>query len=685
MRKEKENSPRSGSSPELPCCSHHGGETCSDDEGEGACRALAEPRDVAGFVKTVLKQGPTKCLGTPTAGDEVDVSIALLVAGDADSAKTEWRSYSVRIGRNAPSGLLDRFLATMHEGEQATFCRGAARGATPLDDEASGGGGGGEDLGPYGLRLDKRRSCVNLREGGEEHVLTTVRAGAGWKRPREGDVVDLRVRMFRPGGETEEWEAASYTVGALPSSFDRGALIGAALREMRCGELSHLRPSSPRERLLCPVDAPEGNLLEEANARHMEPGGVWCELDLIRLCSVTEVSRWKDGRLLKKQLREGAGSEMPRDGDEVTLKVNRVPRQRQDAAEHEPWNVPPFSDADNGSQENAAGAVRGGTCGDGEFDDVVEFALPHMKVGELASLGRRAPSGAWEDMGIDIELLAVKVAEAAGDDATEKETLDAAEGRLEVGRGHFRKERTLLAWGRFEAVVDALRRVGDEVGAASAAEDAARLQRLRVTAHLNVAACALKLGRDGDAARACDRVLVSAPSNLKALYRRATAHLRLEDVDACGRDLKQIRTTAPDAVKDASIHRLRHEYRQARGEREVATKALFVRMCGALGRNDATAEDASLASGHDSPWEPPRGDSESESARDVAEEPESAGDVEEEPESDGDVEEEPESDGDVEEEPESDGDVEEEPASCSSEPQESGGGHPVPTMPAQSL
>ncbi len=225
-------------------------------------------------------------------------------------------------------------------------------------------------------------------------------------------------------------------------------------------------------------------------------------------------------------------------------------------------------------------------------------------------MGRRAPFGAWEDMGSEIELVSLE-AETGRDDASEKEILDAAEGRLEVGRRHFRKERTLLAWGNFETVVEALKRAGDDEGA-SAAEDAERLQRLSVAAHLNVAACALKLGRYGDAVGACDLVLASAPSNVKGRFRRATAYLRLDNLDACGRDLWHLRTIDADAIKNVSVRRLCTEFRQARKEREEASREFCVRMCAALGRDDGS-DDSTRRTWPDSP----RG---SESVGDTAEE-----------------------------------------------------------------
>ena len=56
---------------------------------------------------------------------------------------------------------------------------------------------------------------------------------------------------------------------------------------------------------------------------------------------------------------------------------------------------------------------------------------------------------------------------------------------------------------------------------------------------LNLAACQLKLGQESHASSNCSRVLRVDPGNVKALYRRGVAGMRLGDLDRAEKDLQE--------------------------------------------------------------------------------------------------------------------------------------------------
>jgi tetratricopeptide (TPR) repeat protein len=64
-------------------------------------------------------------------------------------------------------------------------------------------------------------------------------------------------------------------------------------------------------------------------------------------------------------------------------------------------------------------------------------------------------------------------------------------------------------------------------------------KELQVALGLNLAACQLKLGQADHASSNCSRILELDPGNVKALYRRGMARMRLGDLDEAEEDLRQ--------------------------------------------------------------------------------------------------------------------------------------------------
>ncbi|KDP24694.1 hypothetical protein JCGZ_26469 [Jatropha curcas] len=69
---------------------------------------------------------------------------------------------------------------------------------------------------------------------------------------------------------------------------------------------------------------------------------------------------------------------------------------------------------------------------------------------------------------------------------------------------------------------------------------------LRLSCNLNNAACKLKLGEYGQASRLCTKVLEQDPNNVKALFRRSDAYLKISELEKAEADLKRALAIDPD-------------------------------------------------------------------------------------------------------------------------------------------
>ncbi|XP_031711104.1 mitochondrial import receptor subunit TOM34 [Anarrhichthys ocellatus] len=69
-----------------------------------------------------------------------------------------------------------------------------------------------------------------------------------------------------------------------------------------------------------------------------------------------------------------------------------------------------------------------------------------------------------------------------------------------------------------------------------------------ITTYTNRALCYLSVQQYRDAVRDCDEALIMDSSNIKALYRRAHAHLELKDIKGCEDDLNSLLKVEPKNV-----------------------------------------------------------------------------------------------------------------------------------------
>ena len=96
----------------------------------------------------------------------------------------------------------------------------------------------------------------------------------------------------------------------------------------------------------------------------------------------------------------------------------------------------------------------------------------------------------------------------------------------------------------------------------------------RLMLYLNLAMCNLKLGENDSAVEDCDHALKIDSANVKGLYRRGCAFLKLNNLDRAAADLKQAQELDPmnAGVKKELRTLALHQKAAKEKEREMAAR-----------------------------------------------------------------------------------------------------------------
>ena len=107
-------------------------------------------------------------------------------------------------------------------------------------------------------------------------------------------------------------------------------------------------------------------------------------------------------------------------------------------------------------------------------------------------------------------------------------------------------------------------------------EEKAASREVQVSASLNTAAAALKLGKTRDCITECTKVLDKRSGNVKALYRRSQAYLEQGDMLEAETDLKNAMLSDPDNKDLAAAHkRLKTRMKEANKKDAKLFGAMF--------------------------------------------------------------------------------------------------------------
>eukprot|EP00913_Durusdinium_trenchii_P032431 g30365.t2 len=496
-----------------------------------------------GIEKEIIQSGADADFKSPKVGDEVTVHyVGTLTDGSIfDSSRAREQPFTFTLGKGEVIQGWDVGVASMCKGEVSKF--------TFAPKYAYGEEGSPPKI-PQEATLIFEIELINFTskddlfsDGGVIKVL--VKEGSGWKEPKGHSELQMSLKCCKleDGSIIEEknsfeYQMGSKSLGPLKTAVEKG------LTTMKKGEEC---------KLTCRKDYAYGEL----------HGDVILHLALEQLYETIDISLAKDKSMLKKQIKEGEGYEKPKECSKVFVKVEGA----TDGSKPLPGFVPKTLEF---------------VAGDGFVCDALECAVLEMRRAERAAL---VLSGGCEEpqLGVAIDTKVVFTLELCGFekskeswDMSEEEKVDFALERKEVATRLFKNGRYRLAMERYKKILELfnyMESFKDEQMKIKAKE-------LKKTCKLNCAACQLRLQLWHEAEASCNVVLKDEPQNLKALFRRAQAHLGSKNFEDSMRDVKKALDLEP---QNREAKALVKEVQAAQKEEDKKSKGFFGKMCQALG------------------------------------------------------------------------------------------------------
>jgi len=455
---------------------------------------------------------------------------------------------------------LDMGVTTMRLGELARFrisLQFAGSGACALEGAALHGG-----TVLYEVELLDWVTCCDIFGDGMV-VKRVLERPVDKRRPIMGQECLLRYKLILAdsGVALKDMDALEHTVGAPLPAVGRGLvcarLLDAAIVSMRRGE---------RALLQCTAEVAFGELAPWPEGVSPDDR-IACELELQEFLETTDVSFEKDGTVMKRSLRARDAWTKCRDGGTCTLRVLSVKVGDAVLVEDRTLEF---------------------VLGNGEVCDALECAVASMRLLEvavvscsLAELCGEPKLGVAGQVGLAFRMAVVGYEEGPGERARgDAEKLEFLKGRKDMGTALFKAGRYRLAAHSFRKVHELLGYIDDYRGVRGGEARAARVAELKKACMLNRALCLLRVGASRAALSACDLVLEEETQNPKALFRRAQAHLALEDCQLALRDARAALHVEP---RNFEIQQLVAKIQARLKEEAEGTGPMYMRMCSALG------------------------------------------------------------------------------------------------------
>lgn len=395
-------------------------------------------------------------------------------------------------------------------------------------------------------------------------IKSQIKAGEGWERPRYNAevTVDVVAREKEDKNSKVLFKGRKViTIGKkeAPEAWD------AVLKEMKKGG---------RMEVVCKgkyVGGPGVDFVPK------DAEVVVYDITLVNWLKVEDLCG--DGGVMKKIIKEGEGWERPNEGATV---VADLTYSVYDAEKRKPK---PLYDTRDGVKLR---------IGDGEVVDGLDKALSSMKKGEEAEVILKPEYGyenaksllprSGEVKATDTIHVAVKLVsfEKAKDmwSMTFDEKAQEMRKIKEKGNQMFKDNRLKLAMKCYERGISFFDSSTSELNA----ELRKKVNHLLVQCHLNVAACQEKLSDYKKVIEHCNKALDLEPSNGKALYRRGSAYLALDDYYKARVDLKY---ALEMNGKDANIRKKLKELVQKQAKQDAVDKKLYSNLFGRLSKMEA--------------------------------------------------------------------------------------------------
>eukprot|EP00929_Paragymnodinium_shiwhaense_P076095 TRINITY_DN39043_c0_g1_i1.p1 TRINITY_DN39043_c0_g1~~TRINITY_DN39043_c0_g1_i1.p1 ORF type:complete len:598 (-),score=141.83 TRINITY_DN39043_c0_g1_i1:72-1865(-) len=504
----------------------------SSSDGEGMTFAPDLPK---GITKEILREAPPDSMGRPRQKDEASFHYEGRLPGSAEAfcssrgADGKAGPVALQLGKKQMMKGWEHALVTMRRGELSRFT--ISRALTANDGANVPGLPEEQGDGPVVYDLELVGYVVRkdfFRDGGV--VRVGKRWGTGLSKPRKGDEVHMTLRAWQlsDGAELEnlrlDYVLGSGAFGELSKVVDK-ALSGLT----KGGAVT----------LECSASYAYGD---------RAPDGSKVEVSLDELYEVEDISWETDGSVMKKRLVEPQDScDFPEEGDRVQLLVAAPADQEKKLSEFV------------GSKKFV--------WGNGEVAEILEMACRRMGRGERATV-------TWtrKEQPTMVTVTLVDFEAAPAKTGSDEEKMGYARARKDIGAQLVKDTRYRYAYYRYECAS----KVFSDIMRVRTSDFRQEAEEAFFTCNLNMALCLLKLNAFHSCINACNLVLKARPNNVKALFRRASAHRSLDVYDKAISDLKKVLELDP---KNSEARRLLDEVKGVQREIDKNAKAMYTNMC----------------------------------------------------------------------------------------------------------
>ncbi|KAG6641122.1 hypothetical protein CIPAW_09G051100 [Carya illinoinensis] len=359
---------------------------------------------------------------------------------------------------------------------------------------------------------------------GDGGILKKItKEGEGWATPREADQVLVKYEARLENGTvvSKSEKGVEFNVGDETDCLCPA--LSKAVKTMRRGEKAELA-----------VKFSYGLRQNRNEATEIDNGvpsdsNLSIELELLSWKSVVDVTG--DKKVLKKIMKAGEGFDRPNEGSLVKViylgKLKDGTIFERKGSNEEPFEFTTLEEQINEGLDRAIMTMKRGE------QAVVTVSSEHVDSNDVSGIAK-------EELFYEVELIDFIKDKPFWKMETE-EKIEACERKKNDGNVLFEAGKFWRASRKYEKAAKYV-----EFDHAFTDDEKSTANALWLSCNLNSAACKLKLGEYLEASKLCTKVLESDPYNVKALYRRSQAFLKISELEKAEADIKRVLTTDPN-------------------------------------------------------------------------------------------------------------------------------------------